>query len=156
MCIIQSLLFVLWHAKIKFNRIIYFSITIVLLILSVLFAAIFGKKTHSQIGILEGNIRRCPIVGGICYLIGFNFGLAYFWFRTHRNKTRILMVRLSKYKITRILASILSLSFLSLIILYFTKMQAEDSKTHQLLLQLFRIFTPICYILLIIPELLGF
>lgn len=66
------------------------------------------------------------------------------------------MVRLNKYKMTRILTSILSLSFLTLIILYFTKIEAEDSKTHQLLLQLFRIATPICYILLIIPELLGF
>lgn len=66
------------------------------------------------------------------------------------------MVRLNKYKITRILATILSLSFLTLIILYFSKIEAEDSKTHQLLLQLFRIATPICYILLIIPEFLGF
>lgn len=118
MCAISTLLFILWHLKFKFSRICYFILNVVLICLSFVLALIYGD-TDDGFGNPQGSISRCPLVSGTAYLMGFNLGFLYFWFRTHRNKSRILLIRIVMYKVNRVLSSFLALSFLVLMQLYF-------------------------------------
>jgi hypothetical protein len=117
MCAISTLLFILWHSKFKLSRMCYLILNVVLICLSFVLAWIYGDS--SDVGNPQGSISRCPLVSGTAYLIGFNLGLLYFWFRTHRNKSRILLIRIVMYKLNRVLSSFLALSFLVLMQLYF-------------------------------------
>lgn len=118
MCVISSLLFILWHSKFRFSRICYIVLNVVLLCVSIVLAFLYGDR-YEEIGNPQGSIARCPLLSGASYLIGFNLGILYFWFRTHRNKPRILLIRIIMYKANRILSSLLALSILILIHLYF-------------------------------------
>lgn len=84
--------------------------------------------------------------------------MLYFWFRTHRNKSKLFFVKCLKYKLVRILTTFVSLSIISLVIVYFVMdpFIHENEMVHQLMLQLFRVFLPVLYGLLIAPEILGY
>lgn len=97
------------------------------------------------------------MVSGMSYLIGFNIGLFYYYFRISKYKFKYHLIRILKYKTNRIITSIISLGVLTLISLhqlFFIYTQPE--KVSQLIYQLFRIVFPISLLLLIMPEMLGF
>lgn len=136
MCGICWVLFILWQVKnrFKYGRITYYALNLLMFGLGFLIAGIWsqpvlylnnvGTHQHSYNAQqhLQGSIQRCPLISGVGYLIGFNGGLLYFLFRTHRNKFSLIIIRILKHKINRVLSSIISLSILTFVILYFNKL----------------------------------
>lgn len=69
----------------------------------------------------------CPIVSGVAYLMGFNLGLMYFFFRASRIKSKLLIIRMLKYKITRIAFILLAISLVFMVYVFFLYWQEDQS-----------------------------
>jgi hypothetical protein len=114
MSLIFCLLFLIWHAKFKLTKAAYILINILFVGTSFVMVIFYGKKNETLFS-YQGNIIKCPIVGGISYLLGFNLGLLYFYFKINRNKSKLLVMRILKYKLFRISLSIFSLIVIILV-----------------------------------------
>ena len=79
-------LFFLKLSKIKFKRALYVLGNLFIVGFAILQCLIATKDIDFQFGMIQGWIYRSPLVRGVAYLIGFNFGLFYFGFRACKNK----------------------------------------------------------------------
>ena len=79
-------------------------------------------------GVLQGSASRWPTTRGVAYIIGFNLGYWYFWFRAQKKKEQLFAIKLYHYRLIRFLIPILGFSFLILSFLYCFKW-IEDEKS---------------------------
>lgn len=84
MCFLMAFYFVLWHWKIRYNKIVILLFNAVCLCGFFLIAFLVGPEINSK-DIWSFSFQS-PLVTGISYVMGFNFGLLYFSFRVNRNK----------------------------------------------------------------------
>lgn len=117
MCFLCCLLFLLYQSKIKYNKILYSILNIILFLSSFLIAFFFGFK--NKYGRLQEGVSNCPIVMGISYLLGFNLGILYFWFRANKHKYKLSIMQVLKYQSFRVFISMLTLATLTFVYLYF-------------------------------------
>lgn len=118
MCLIMGCLFLVWHSKFRHSRTAYIIINILLVVASLLQCFFLGEATEDDPD-LQGKISRSPIVAGIAYLLGFNLGLMYFYFRSSRNKSRIVTTRVLRYRILRVLIPIFGICIVVSAYFYF-------------------------------------
>lgn len=81
MSLFCSIAFVIWNAKVKFNRIVYILLHVIFIALSMMIVILYGNPDNYS---YQGSIIKIPMVSGVSYLIGFNIGLSYYYFRIHR------------------------------------------------------------------------
>lgn len=109
MSLFCSIAFVIWNAKIKFNKIIYILLHVIFMSFSTMIVILYGHPDNYS---YQGSIIKIPMVSGISYLIGFNIGLSYYYFRIYRLKYRYRLIRILKYKTNRIITSVISIFLL--------------------------------------------
>jgi hypothetical protein len=150
MCMLCCLLFLVYQ-KTNYKLLINGAI----IVASLLIATLFGKSGRKDD--LQGNITRCPLTRGIVYLVGFEMGMAYHWFRAHKNKPKLIPMRLCKYQLFRVGLSLMGLSGIALVYLYLLLLiDWVPPMPNQLLLQLFHLLYPLSFAALLLPEMLGF
>lgn len=117
MCFLCCLLFLLYHSKLKYEQVLYALCMFLLFSSSFLLTYFFGRSTHY--GKLQDGIAHCPLVVGLSYLLGFNFGILYYRFRASKQKPRLLVMRAFKYQSIRILTFFIAISIITFVYLYF-------------------------------------
>ena len=137
----------------------YFCIGLQLLMIGSGYLGVIFLAEHINYncGVLQGSAGRCPTTRGIAYIIGFNVGYCYFWFRSQKNKESLLAIKLYHYRLIRFFIPIFGLSLLFLSFFYcFKWIQDEQSISEICILQTLHIVIPLGLVLVISGALLGF
>lgn len=112
-------LFFLRVSKIKHKNILYIIVNALVLFGAIMLSLFDTRQIDFQFGMIQGWLYRIPLIRGLAYLIGINFGLFYFKFRANRLRQKMIICRMMNFRVIRMLSTLIGMSIIGFIVYYF-------------------------------------